>query len=167
MLRFLLLLVLLVWVCLAKYCIAHDYVVPYDNVPITAKTWEEVDIQWHDGHAELLRPIIYASKHGLITRHHLYIDLSEFGVPHVKITVSNVKPLTKWRVHQLLQDKQPVIGIYIHQTKNVRTYRFKDLQGNLSTIHATPNHPFYVTNLHMYVPISHITGVMPLGVCRT
>ena len=169
MLRFFPLLLVLFCVCLAHYCSAQDYVVPYDNVPITPKTWEEIDIDWPNSYdktthntAQLLRPIDYAHRHRLIKGHHLLLNLTEFGVPYANITVTQVKPLTAGKVHQLHHDQQPVIGIYIHQTKDVRTYRFTDQQGKLSTVHATPNHPFYVTNLHAYVAISHITDTMPL-----
>ena len=145
-----------------QLCLAHDYVVSYDNVRITAQKWEEIGIKWDNGYGKLLRPISYAEKHGLTAGECRYFNLTEFGVPHAKITITYTKPLLKWQVHQLLHDKQPVIGIYIHQTKDVRTYRFTDKHGHISTLNVTPNHPFYVKSLHAYLPISHITNTMSL-----
>ena len=148
--------------CAAQMCLAHDYTMSYDNVPISTKTWEEIGIKWDNGYGKLLRPISYAEKHGLTAGECRYFNLTEFGVPHAKITITYTKPLLKWQVHQLLHDKQPVIGIYIHQTKDVRTYRFTDKHGHISTLNVTPNHPFYVKSLHAYLPISHITNTMSL-----
>ena len=141
----------------------------YDNEPISSKTWEEIDIAWNNpfnpnkpNTAQLLRPIKYAHKYGLFVGKHIYMNLAEFGVPHTLITVIRIKPLTTWKVHRLLHGKQPVIGLYIHQTMDVRTYRFTDKRGHITTIHVTPNHPFYVKNLHAYLPINQITDTIPL-----
>ena len=115
--------------------------------------------------AQLLRPISYAHKRGLLVGHHVHMPFREFGVPNAVITVTAVKPLSQQRadkIHHLPNSEKPIIGVYIHQTNDVRTYAFKDNQGRISTIHATPVHPFYVKNLHTYVPISKVTDTMQL-----
>ena len=151
----------------------HQYALSYDNVPITAKTWEEVDISWKNplnhkipNTARLLRPIAYAHQRGLLVGGHVHMKLGEFGVPNANITVTNVKPLslqTVNKIHHLPKQEKPIIGVYIHQTNDVRTYYFKDKQGHISIIHATPIHPFYVTNLHIYLPISQVNNTMQLA----
>ena len=151
---------------------APHYALSYDNVPITASSWEEIDITWPNAFnrkqpntAQLLRPIRYADKHGLIKGGHVHMDLAEFGVPNAAITVTAVKPLSWQRVHHIKQlpyGQKPVIGVFVHQTDDVHTYHFTNKQDHISTIHATPNHPFYVVNLHAYVPIGRITNSMQL-----
>ena len=162
MLRFFLLSILLLCLCLIKSCLARDYVVPYDNVPITAKKWEQIDIKWSNGYGKLLRPIAYAHRHHLVLGQQRYFNLSEFGIPKAKITVTHIGRLSKSQIHQLIHGRRPVIGIYIHRTMDVRTYRFTDKHGHITAIHATPNHPFYVANLHSYLPINQITDTMAL-----
>ena len=55
-----------------------------------------------------------------------------------------------------------VTGIYIHDTDNVRTWKFIDQRKHISIIHATPNHPFYVKNLKKFLPLQKITPAMTL-----
>ena len=161
--RFILSLLMVVNLLSITIANANHYALSYDNVPITAKTWEEIDIKWNHGNAQLLRPIRYAHKHGLVVRGHVQMDLAEFGVPDAAIMVTAVKPLTVSEVNKvkhLPNNENPIIGIYIHQTNDVRTYHFKDTQGKTLMIHSTPTHPFYVKNLHTYVPISQVIDTM-------
>ena len=147
--------------------VAHParYALPYDNAPITKSGWEQIDIKFDNGYAKLLRPIAYAHEHGLIVGGHVQMNLTEFGMPHAKITVIAVKALSQQivdKIHHLPKRSKPIIGIYIHKTKDVQTYRFTDKQGHLSLIHSTSNHPFYVKNLHAYIPIGQVTNTMQL-----
>jgi len=156
----------------ALYNISPAMEQPYDKVPITAKTWEEIDIAWNNScnkskpnTAKLLRPIQYAKTHGLVRGGHVQMNLTEFGVPHAHIIVTKVKPLTKAMLNGIVHLRpgaKPVIGLYIHQTNDVRTYHFRDNNGDITTLHATPNHPFYVKNLKTYMPITNITSNMIL-----
>ena len=159
----------LLTICAAQMCLAHDYVVPYDNALITAASWEEIDITWPNpfnpkipNSAKLLRPTAYAHEHNLMVGKQVYLDLTELGVPKARITVTRIKSLKKVKINQLFRGKNPVIGFYVHQTINVRTYQFKDSQGRIIRLHATPTHPFYVANLHTYLPIRQITAMMAL-----
>lgn len=161
---------------LAFYLIASridakpHYSLPYDNIPISARTWEEIDITWPNvfnlaipNRASLLRPISYAKSRGLVLGGHVHMKLGEFGVPNANITVTNINPLSQQtviRIEHLPKKEKPIIGVYIHQTNDVRTYHFKNSRGHISIIHATPVHPFYIKNLHTYVPISQVTDSM-------
>ena len=147
--------------------IAHatHYTLSYDNKPITVSSWEEISIKWHGGHAKLLRPIAYAHRQGLVVGGHVHMGLAEFGVPNAEVNVTAVNPIPQQtidKIHHLPKGRKPIIGVYVHQTKDVRTYRFVDMQGHTSIVHATPVHPFYVNNLHTYVPISKVTDTMQL-----
>ena len=151
--------------CLIYTCFAQHYALPYDNLPITAKTWEQVSIKWHGGHARLLRPIEYAKTHGFILRRHLKMPFRELGVPSANVTVIAVKPLSQQavnRIHCLSKGEKPIIGFYVHRTNDVRIYTFKNPHAKISIIHATPVHPFYVKNLQAYISISQVTDSMQL-----
>ena len=145
---------------------------PYDNVPISSKTWEEIDIAWKNPYnkakpntAQLVRPIKYANEHGLSRGNtDVRMNLTEFGVPNAHVWVTHVKPLTNVQVSKikhLPNNEKPLIGLYQHQVKDVRTYTFKDQQGHISAIHATPSHRFYVLDKG-YRPLHDITGKMHL-----
>lgn len=152
---------------LSHVSFAKRYSVSYDNHHISAKTWEEVDISWYNkfnpkkpNYARLLRPIIYAHHYGLVQHGQIRMNLSEFGVPNADVTIDKVKPLYQKSIStdkQLSSLTSNVIGLFVHQTNDVRTYRFRDSKGSISIIHATPNHPFYVENLHAYVPINMVS----------
>ena len=141
-------------------------------MPITAKTWDEVDISWYNpfnpkqpNAAQLLRPINYIKQTGLIINRKLFMDLSEFGVPEAKVTVSAIHPIPQQtidKMYRLSKSTKPIIGVYVHQTDDVRMYHFIDRKGHISIIHATPNHPFYVSSLRAYIPITQITNTMSL-----
>ena len=56
-----------------------------------------------------------------------------------------------------------VTGIFLRHSMDVRTYTFQSLTtGRLNKINATPEHPFYVTNLHTWMPLYKITPSMLL-----
>lgn len=157
----------MIFLFLSNIVVAQYYALSYDNVPISAKTWEEIDITWPNpfnlnipNKAKLLRPIEYAKQHGLVLHGHVKMNLSEFGVPNANVIVAAVKPLAA--LSKTISGAKPVIGFFVHQTNNVRTYRFKNNKRNTSIIHATPNHPFYVKNLNAYIRIDHVTEKMEL-----
>ena len=67
---------------------AKHYSLPYDNIPISAKTWEEIDIVWPNkfnrskpNHGRLLRPINYARHHRLVIN--IHGSSNEIGRAHV------------------------------------------------------------------------------------
>ena len=160
---------LLLWLCSTEFCYAHDYIVPYDNVPITAKTWKEIDITWpnpfnpkHTNIAKLLRPIHFIEEDQLVMGKPAQLNMVGIGIPNQGTIVTAIKPLSQHLLQQLHAGTQPVIGYFKHYVNDVRTYRFIDKQGHYSTLHATPNHPFYVKELQAFLPISQITSTMTL-----
>jgi len=144
----------------------------YDKIPITAKTWEEINIAWRNPYsknqpdtAKLLRPINYAKIHGLRLHGHIHMNLAELGVPNKHVWITAIKPLAireVYHLNHLPRSEKPVIGLYIHQTKNIHTYTFIDEKKQVSKIHATPNHRFYVKSLHRFLPITDISSSMVL-----
>ena len=116
----------------------------------------------HPDHIELLRPEGYAYKHGLMKNaSHLW----QGRICTARVTVTAVDK------YQIIQNKQnnqyaPVTGIYIHQAKNVKTWRFIDENRHITTLNATDNHPFYVKESHRFLPIKKITQKMSLNAGR-
>lgn len=149
------------------------YSFSYDNVPITPATWEVIGMTWPNifnksipNSAKIIRPISYADKHDLRIGGIVHMPFSELGVKDTDITVTSVQKLTKKivaKINFLPQGERPIVGIYRHQTDDVKTYHFRDEKGRIYIIHATPDHPFYVNNLHKYVYISNITDTMILS----
>ena len=113
----------------------------------------------HPDHIELLRPEGYAYQHGLMKNaSHLW----QGRICTARVTVTAVD---KGQTVQNKQNNQyaPVTGIYIHQAKNVKTWRFMDENRHITTLNATDNHPFYVKELHRFLPIKKITQNMSLS----
>ena len=113
----------------------------------------------HPDHIELLRPEGYAYQHGLMKN---ASNLWQGRICTARVTVTAADK------GQTIQNKQnnqyaPVTGIYIHQAKNVRTWRFIDENRHITTLNATENHPFYVKELHRFLPIKKITQKMSLS----
>ena len=73
----------------------------YDNIPITPKTWEEVDLIYYStisGHRytnsiQLLRPIVWLHKRHMDTiGSKVTLSMPEFGIVNVMTTVKAIKP---------------------------------------------------------------------------
>ncbi len=139
----------------------------YDSIPITPKTWKEVDLNYfsvingkrYQNIIDLLRPITWLHQHGMDkVGNTISLSLPEFGINHVKAYVVAIKPTTldtrgmSWSKI----DFRPVIGKFKRYALDVRTYTFRDSKGHSDHIHATPNHPFYVQNKHGFVPIEDV-----------
>ena len=127
----------------------------YDAIPITSKTWEEVDLKYYDliqgkrypGNIELLRPIKWLKEHQLAkVGNHVRLSIPEFAVNQIDTTVMAIKPtsLDTTAIDWSKQDPRPVIGKFVRYAPVVKTYTFIDQHGHSEKIHATPNHPFYV-----------------------
>ena len=141
---------------------------PYDNIPITPKTWEEVDLIYYStisGHRytnaiQLLRPIEWLHKlHMDIIGGKVTLSMPEFGIVNVLATVKGIKPtrVDTRGVDWSKQNNAPVIGKFMRYVTDVRTYTFIDSQWRISHINATPNHPFYVKNKHGFVAIGNVS----------
>ena len=90
---------------------------------------------------------------------HVDLSIPEFGVVNVHVTVTAIKPtkLDASKIDWSKIDARPVIGTFKRYAPVVKTYRFKDVTtGEISSINATPNHPFYVKNKGQFMPIDDI-----------
>ena len=142
----------------------------YDLIPIMPKTWEEVDLSYHDiidgksypASIKLLRPVAWLKSHGM---HNLgsnvTLSIPEFGINAIYTQVTAIKPTTlntanvDWSKH----GTRPVIGKFKRYAPIAKTYMFKNLTtGKVSTVNATPNHPFYVKNKKAFVPIQDVSS---------
>ena len=141
---------------------------PYDNIPITPKTWKEVDLIYYStisGHRytntiQLLRPIAWLhERHMDVIGGKVTLSIPEFGIVNVMATVKAIKPtqIDTRGVDWSKQKNAPVIGKFMRYVTDVRTYTFKDSLGHISHINATPNHPFYVKNKHGFLAIGNVS----------
>ncbi|WP_203249644.1 MULTISPECIES: Hint domain-containing protein [Cysteiniphilum] len=150
---------------------AIDFKAPsYDKIPITSRTWQEVDLSYTDiikgksypAEIKLLRPIEWLEENGMDkVRNEVNLSIPEFGVVNVKAIVTAIKPTTldTSKIDWSKMDSRPVIGKFKRYASVVKTYTFKDIATDeINTINATPNHPFYVKNKDKFVPIDDVTS---------
>ena len=149
---------------------AIDFKSPsYDKIPITPRTWQEVDLSYSDiikgksypAEIKLLRPIEWLEENGMDkVGNEVNLSIPEFGVVNVQATVTAIKPTTldTSKTDWSKIDSRPVIGTFKRYARVVNTYTFKDLStGKISSINATPNHPFYVKNKNKFIPIENVS----------
>ena len=110
---------------------------------------------------DLLRPIGYANLHGL--RVDSVIKMNPWSN---RVFTGRVKSITtdKYKVIRNRRESRyaPVTGIFVHRVKNVKTWYFVDEKQHITTLNATDNHPFYIRNLHAFLPVKEITPEMLL-----
>ena len=141
----------------------------YDSIAITPKTWEEVDLTYDEringhrypGSIELLRPIHWLAQHQMNkVGNRVKLSIPEFGIHRLAAIVTAIKPtrLDTRAMDGSTQASRPVIGKFMRYAPIVKSYHFNDLvTGQVSVIHATPNHPFYVKNRKAFVPINKVS----------
>ena len=142
----------------------------YDSISITPDTWQQVELSYSDiindkkypAEVKLLRPIKWLQENGMDkVGNEVTLSIPEFGVVNVKARVTAIKSVTldTSKIDWSKMNSRPVIGMFKRYAPVVKTYTFKDLStGDISTINATPNHPFYVKNKGKFMPIE---GVAP------
>ena len=149
----------------------HQTATEYDAIPFNCKRWKEIDIIWTDphhpnyrNHASILRPDRFIQAHRLSSGYTYRSNLSTFGMPDARVMITAIHPLTRAnQCHKIaLSKKKPVIGIYRYKTNNVQKFQFKNEKGEVSVIHATPSHLFYVYSIKGYLPLNKITSSMKL-----
>ena len=98
-----------------------------------------------------------------------YFSLPGSGIYHVAAHIESVSSAAEnmaARLHKVASSSVStgiVTGVFLRHSMDVRTYTFQSLTtGRLSKINATPEHPFYVTNLHTWMPLYKITPSMLL-----
>lgn len=163
------LIITFIFMFLSNISAAQHYPLSYDNIPINAQTWEEIDITWYNkfnpiepNTAKLLRPIIYVKSHHLAVDKLAYLHMQDIGIPDNSAVVTAIMHLSSKMITKISDQSDPVIGYFKHYVNNVKTYYFKNSTGHVVSIHATPNHPFYVENLNRFLPISQINRSMIL-----
>ncbi|WP_440682226.1 RHS repeat-associated core domain-containing protein [Cysteiniphilum halobium] len=142
----------------------------YEKEPITPSTWQQVTLTYMstiNGHSypdeiKLLYPIEWFKSHNINqVGQKIHISVPEFGPDAIDAEVTDIKPTTLNTSHidWSIQNSRPVIGVFKRYAPIVNQYRFKDIRsGKITTINATPNHPFYVKNKEKFVPIEFINS---------
>ena len=88
-----------------------------------------------------------------------YIDLTlkEAGIEHAKAHIISIIPSAPGKLGKD-SNAQWVTGIFKRHALNTGDYTFKNTDtGQLSIIHATPNHLFYLKNRRTFLPVRDIT----------
>ena len=148
-------------------------VIPGNDIVLSTGRWEEINIKIYDRFnpeklniIALLRPAGYAHKHNM-TLENKQKWLRQMSLPAESSVVVTVKTLSfndsfflKKRLRK--PGNNIVTGIYIHDTDSVFTWVFKNRNGEIFTVHATKNHPFYVKELNKFLPLSQLTSAMTL-----
>ena len=139
-----------------------------DSISNTHEAWNEVDLSYTDiikgksylAEIKLLRPIKWLKAKGMDKiGNKVALSIPEFGVVNVQATVTAIKPtkLDTSKTDWSKMDSRPVISTFKRYAPVVKTYTFQDLtSGKMSTINATPNHPFYVKNKDAFIPIENV-----------
>ena len=133
-----------------------------------ATVMEHIVLEWfnpynfrHPNRIELLRSSGYSRQHRLIKNAYVNMPFEKKqGLSH-KVKVVSIE---KYRMGNSRKNNayEPVTGIFIHQVKHLKTWHFVDQSNHITFLNATDNHPFYVKNLHAFLPIKDITPQMPL-----
>ena len=110
-------------------------------------------------HIALLRPasVIKLWQRQQRLKGYIPCSMEEFGIINVHAHITGVKEYTQVMKNNITPDSTHVTGKFIRYAREVNRYTIKDKQTNItSAVDATPNHPFYVTNKHAFVPISKV-----------
>ena len=133
-----------------------------------AAVLEHIVFEWpnpyninHPGRIELLREQGYSKRHRIIKNKYVSIPISNGMILSGKVKVVSID---KYKIDGSRKNNEyePVTGLFIHQVKSVKTWRFVDEHHHAITLNATDNHPFYVKNLHAFLPIKDISSKMLL-----
>ena len=105
----------------------------------------------------LLRPLSeVASWHK--EQGHLKLKFSAFKINHIRAKITSFHIL-KNAPDLSAGDHMPVTGIFITHAPVVEQYRFRHIStGRISTIRATPDHPFYLQNSGSFVPVAQLSS---------
>ena len=107
----------------------------------------------------LLRPasVIKLWQHQQRIKGYLLFSMREFGITNVHAHITGVNKYTSVIKNNITPDSIHVTGKFIRYTPEVNRYTIQDRKTSIiSTVNATPNHPFYVKNRYEFIPISKI-----------
>ena len=116
-------------------------------------------MRWHcQEKVYLLRPLSPSQVASLQQKPHRFSDAVASDFNHANARVTSVHLLKKAPV---LSDRghMSVTGIFITHSLKVKQYRFKNVKtGDISSIRATDNHPFYSKDSGSFVPVSSLSS---------
>ena len=115
----------------------------------------------------LLRPVSVINKWKQKQKNNFFFDftLLKSGIYHIAAHIESVSPIevNMKKINSYSENTGIVTGIFLHHSADVKTYTFKSsINGRLSKVNATPDHPFYVENIHAWMPLNKITSAMVL-----
>ena len=164
--------------CMFVFCI-YAYEDPtslHHFTNILSVTMEEIDFKWlspdfqgKSNYIKILKPCGYAEKQrlrvGSHTEMHLFNGNVQMRVTAIK---KKVLPLAK-KINSrpshghYLNKYSMVTAIFVHQSPVVKTYKFANaVTHNITALNATPEHPFYVRELHNFIAVKKIKPWMSL-----
>ena len=149
------------------YAVNHEQLPSYDIIPITPETWQQVELSYSDiingveypAEIKLLRPIKWLKENGMDkVGNEVALSIPEFGIENVAAKVTAIKQATlnTSKMDLSAMDSRPVVGTFKRYAEDVRTYKFKDEQGNVEEITATPDHHFYLKNKDEFIKIDEV-----------
>ena len=155
----------------AKLALLYYKDFPYhkvkDSAPVPGCTLRTVPAQshhtlWHcQEKIYLLRPLSevasWNKEQGCFT-----LRFSTLKINHIRAKITSFHILKN--VPDLSEkDHMPVTGIFITHTVRVKQYKFRHVNtGHISTIRATPDHPFHLQKSRSFVPVSQLTSANSL-----
>ena len=87
----------------------------------------------------------------------LKLKFSAFTINHIRAKITSFHIL-KNAPDLSAGDHMPVTGIFITHAPEVGKYSFRHIStGHISTIRATPDHPFYVRNSNSFIPVARLS----------
>ncbi len=112
-------------------------------------------------HIHLLRSLKWVIYYQMLQKKQGYISLNfpEMGVNHIKahMFINSTVQISQTALQE--PTSRPVSGLFIRHVQTVKDYTFKNENtGEISHIHATPEHPFYVMEKHQYIPVSQLSS---------
>ena len=98
----------------------------------------------------------------------ILLDMPEMGIHHVKAHIIAVKTASEFNGINIsystgnhvqpADSVRPVTGVFIRHVTNVSQYVLQSIKtGRISTVNATPEHRFYVSNRQAFIPISEVS----------
>ena len=164
--------------CMFIFCVyaSEDSTSPHHFTDTLPVTMEEIDFKWcspdfqdRSNYIKILKPCGYAEKQHLRVGSHTEIRLFNGNI-QMRVTAikKKVLPLAK-KINSrpshghYLNKYSMVTAIFVHQSPIVKTYKFSNaVTHNITALNATPEHPFYVRELHNFIAVKKIKPWMSL-----
>ena len=108
---------------------------------------------------QLIRPkkLIEAWSKKQYQQGHIDLTLKEAGIEHAKAHIISIMPFIP-KLTGRDATTQQITGIFKRHALNTVYYTFKNIStGEISSIHSTPSHGFYLKNRRAFLPVEDIT----------